>query len=506
MIGIQSTRRFASMMAVVAIATACAGPVGLVAGESLRAPEPIPPRLHVHVIAADDLSPLAADLLIGQERLTADAEGLADTLWGDQPTQLTVSAPGFHSTSTIVRDLPEVSPLEIQLDPVILAGTVTTSDGRGLPGATIASTFGTTVSGADGGFKLTRAVPGELSLTRPAWEPLNAAWSGVDQSFTVAMEPRLIRALRVGGDKAGNPSEWKQVLEFARSSGINAMVIDTKNEAGTVFHNTEVSTAHEIGAVKAFYNLDDIIADMDEIGLYKITRIVTFQDNPLARARPEIAAIDATTGETWKNRNGIRWLDPTDRESWEYALELAEEACRRGFDEIQFDYVRFPSDGDVSTLKFDEDYVEDVRVATISAFLKEAHKRLNPIGCAVAADIFAITLESDWDEGIGQRPEELSHAVDVLSPMIYTYTYSSGWRGFENPNDHPLEIVGGALNGGAHRLEGFSVYRPWIQTWPLDPSEMREVQDLAEEKVQGWMMWSANTFYRSEMLPPRDSS
>jgi hypothetical protein len=187
---------------------------------------------------------------------------------------------------------------------------------------------------------------------------------------------------------------------------------------------------------------------------------------------------------------------------WDYNVDVAVAAARAGFDEIMFDYVRFPSDGDISTLKFDQDYTEEVRVATINAFLEEAHRRINPLGCAVAADIFAITLESSNDEGIGQVPNDLSQKIDVLSPMIYTYTYGKGWKGYEDPNDHALALVTDALDSGRDRLEGFAIYRPWIQTWLLEPAEMRQVQEAVAERGWGWMLWSATTYFQPEMLPP----
>ena len=230
-------------------------------------------------------------------------------------------------------------------------------------------------------------------------------------------------------------------MTLAKNSAVNALVVDTKDERGRVYHDTSVDLAHDIGAVNAEYDLDQVLADMEALGLYKITRIVTFQDPFLAQSDLSLAAVNVTTGRAWETRNGRAWLDPTDPDSWEYPLALADEACRRGFDEIQFDYVRFPSDGPISKLRFDdfdfEEYyspaAQQKRVDTITAFLQEAHDRLNPLQCAVAADIFAIVLESRTDEGIGQMPGPLSNTIDVLSPMIYSYAYNDGWKASVTP-------------------------------------------------------------------------
>jgi len=478
----------------------------------MRPPEPPPPTLSFVVVGGDDLTPVVADLTVDGEAAVTDEDGAATVIWDEEPVDVTASAAGFHDSAVTVTEKPSEGPIEIRLDPVVLNGKVTSEDGRPLPGATVRLGSVETVSDGDGEFVVFRATPGEIEVERPAWEPNSAAWDGTDENFTVELEPRMIRALRVAGDNsgAGSATKWQELLELADNSAINAFVVDTSEEEGRIFRDTDVSLAHEIDSVTPFYDVEQVLADMDAHNLYKITRIVTFQSNFLARARPEIAAIDITTGKPWVNNKDLAWLDPTDRNSWDFPLELAEESCRLGFDEIQFDYIRFPSDGPISNLSFDEldasDYYSEAsqqkRIETISAFLEEAHRRLNPMGCAVAADIFAITLESNSDEGIGQDPGTFSNYVDVLSPMIYTYTYGPGWKGWDDPDEHAPELVEAALDAGIPRLEGFAVYRPWLQRAFLENSEIREIQAVAEERNMGWMLWSAGTVFNSEMLPP----
>lgn len=494
------------------VLAACAGPMGIMAGEAVRPLDPAVPTLTIAIVAADDSTALPSTLEVFGEILQTDKTGHLTVEWqkSEDPVEIAAAAPGFQSGSTFLEELPEDAVVTLTLDPVILTGTVGTPEGRPLPGAEVK--LGRVMARTDeaGGFEISRAVAGDLQLTRPAWEPSVVSWDGTETSVEITMEPRMIRALRVAGDKAGDRKTWAELLELADNTGVNAFVVDTKSEDGTIHRDTEVTLAHEIGAVKVHYDLDKVIQDMDDHGLYKITRIVTFQDDFLGKARPSIAARDTTTGEPWRNSKGTRWLDPTDRGSWEYPLALAEDACRGGFDEIQFDYVRFPSDGDISTLEFDEleyenyysEESQEIRVETIAAFLTEAHSRLNPMGCAVAADIFAITLESRSDEGIGQSPRVFSNAIDVLSPMIYSYTYGSGWGGWDNPNEHATELVTRALDAGIPKLEGFSIYRPWIQRAFIEADEILAIQQVAEDRDMGWMLWSANTSFRKTHLPP----
>lgn len=503
-----------SLVALAFVLNACSGHATVVGGESVRPPEPPQPVFEVTVVAGDDLTPVAARIDLDGLPYTLDGTGTTSVVWQeaweDEPPQMTVTAAGFLDDVSKIAILPEEGAIEIRLDPVILRGSVSTSDGRPLPSVTVALGATEVATDSRGDFAIVRAAAGTLELSRPAWEPTTEAWDGVTTDLFLTMEPRMIRALRVSGPKAGDPAAWNELLTLAKNTGVNAFVVDTKDERGRVFHDTSVALAHELGVVSDAYDLDQVLADMDRLGLYKITRIVTFQDPPLASADLSIAAVNVDTGRTWETNNGRGWLDPTDPNSWEYALALAEEACERGFDEIQFDYVRFPSDGPISKLRFDnfefDEYyspeAQQTRVSVISAFLTEAHDRLHPMGCAVAADIFAIVLESRTDEGIGQMPGQLSSAVDVLSPMIYSYAYNSGWKGFDDPNEHAAEIVAFALDAGIPKLSGFSIYRPWVQRAFLDPDEILAVQSEVETRNMGWMLWSATTDFNPAMLPP----
>jgi hypothetical protein len=469
--------------------------------------------LSLVVLGADDLTPVSAAIITTSETVATDADGAAELLWDDKPIDLSVAAPGFYETTMTVAEKPLEGPIRVRLEPVVLDGRVTSADGRPLPGATVRLGSDLEAStDSDGEFTMFRATPGVIQVERPAWEGATVDWDGTSAEITVELEPRMIRALRVAGDGsgAGDVEKWQELLELADNTGVNAFVVDTQDEGGYVYHDTDVALAYEIDAVRPRYDAAQVIADMEAHGLYKITRIVTFQSNQLARARPDIAAINTQTGLPWTNNKDLAWLDPTDPNSWDYPLALAEEACRLGFDEIQFDYIRFPSDGPISQVSFDrlsaEDYYSDesekIRVDTIAAFLEKAHGLLNPMGCAVAADIFAITLESTSDEGIGQSPRVFSNYVDVLSPMIYTYTYGSGWKGWDDPTDHATELVSAALDAGIPRLEGFAIYRPWLQRAFLEDYDILAVQSVAAERDMGWMLWSAGTLFTENHLPP----
>jgi hypothetical protein len=195
-------------------------------------------------------------------------------------------------------------------------------------------------------------------------------------------------------------------------------------------------------------------------------------------------------------------MDPTHRDSWQYPIDLAIEACQLGFDEIQFDYVRFPSDGDISTARYSiASPNADTRVETIAGFLQEARDQIHEEGCAVSADIFAIVLSVFDDQGIGQRVEELSWTVDAISPMIYPSHYGRGWLNLDNPNDYPAEVVRQALQAGMPRLEGGALMRPWLQAFSWNASQVMESILTAEESTNGWMLWNSISDFTAEGIP-----
>lgn len=460
-----------------------------------------PPMLEIAVLAGDDLSVVPAEVTVDGVRVAMGAAGTGIVPWPGRAIIIDVAADGFRPWSQELADLPEAGRIEFRLDPVVLVGRLTTPEGIALPGATVSLGGVEDVTNEDGTFRLERAVPGDLELSRPAWQSAEIPWDGVLDQVEITMEPLELRGIRVSGAAAGDTDAWSEVLSLANATAIDAVVLDIKDESGTVLHDTEVSKAHQIGAVKAYYDLPSVLADMEERDLYTIGRIVTFQDPPLARAEPDHAVV-TESGSLWESSAGYHWLDPSDPAAYEYAVDLGEEACRRGFDEVQFDYVSYPL-GPLGDATFDGEYTEEVRVASINAFLDRAYTVLNPMGCAVAANVLAITLESPADEGVGQRPGAMSRTVDVLSPMIYTTNYGAGWKGFEDPDEHAVEIVDGALGNGLRKLEGFGFYRPWLQTWTISAGEVRDVQSAVEARGLGWMLWSQESRYSADVLPTR---
>ncbi|GMQ85132.1 MAG: putative glycoside hydrolase [Acidimicrobiia bacterium] len=483
------------------VAASCTGPAPLdVSG--VRPPEMGPPTIEIVVLAGDDLSEISAEVTVDGVPLSAGETPVERSFtWPGEQIAVTVSKPGFESWTSTYGEPPGGGRIEVRLEPVILRGRVTTNIGLSLPGTNVRLGAATDVTNDDGLFEIGRAVPGDLELERPAWNDLVIFWDGAIDEIDISMEPLKVIGIRVAGAAPGDAVRWAELLRLAGSTGVNAFVVDIKDEFGTVFHDTGVAEAQAVGAVSAAYDLAEVIQDMDDAGLYKIARIVAFQDTPMAVANPDHAVFDSETGEVWRNNADEAWMDPSDPFSYEYPIALAEEACRAGFDETQFDFASFPIGGSRATAVFDAENNEENRVDSIVQFLERAYSVLNPLGCAVGASVLGITLESPFDEGVGQRPGRMSRVIDVLSPTLYSTNYGPGWKGFEDPDANAVQIVDEALASGMSRLEGFAYIRPWLQTWTVTAEDVVNIQRAAAGRDMGWMLWSNSARYSSEILP-----
>ncbi|NND84670.1 MAG: hypothetical protein HKN46_05925 [Acidimicrobiia bacterium] len=404
-----------------------------------------------------------------------------------EPTE-PVSTSSSTTTSTSTSTTTTSTTTTTTIPTYALSGRVLTGEGDRLGGAFVEVSGTRTTVGPDGWFLVAEVQAGEVTISRPGWHSVTVPWDGDAAPLEVTLEPVRVRALRVSAYVAQDADRFAALLDLADRSVVNALVFDTKQEGGTVLYETSVEEAEAIDAVRVSYDPVAHLAAAKELGLYTITRVVTFEDGIRARARPELKL----AGE---------WVDPRDPRSWEYPLALAEEACTLGFDEIQFDYVRFPTG---SAAVASRDLPQAERVETIRTFLEAARALLHPMGCAVSADIFGIVVSTPDDQGIGQIPEEVSTAVDAVSPMVYPSHYSLGWLGFADPNDHPYAVTADAVDDGTPRLAHPAVMRPWLQAFWWTDAEIKESIRAAEERGAGWMLWNAAGNYGEAALPTAD--
>jgi hypothetical protein len=380
---------------------------------------------------------------------------------------------------------PVVTTATLPLIPLI--GRVLDTSGKPLHGAIVSVSGVSAMSGPDGFYNLDAPTAGVVTANKPGWVSDEAAWDGTLGLVEINLEPITVRALRVAANAAGDPAQFQRLLDLADETAVNALVFDTKTEGGMVLYDTKVALAHEMGAVRDTYDPVELIAKAKEHGLYTITRIVSFDD--------------AIKGEKYPSHAiAGRWIDPRIRDAWTYNLDLAVEACELGFDEIQLDYVRFPS-GEAVKISGQLDMSQEERVGAVAAYIAAARSLLHPLGCSVSADIFAIVVSASNDQGIGQRPEELSAQLDALSPMVYPSHYSDGWLGYADPNEHPYDVTADALDDSLRRIEPGRQLRPWLQSFWWTPQQIRRSIQAAEDRGVGWMLWNIESDYSRSSIP-----
>ena len=328
------------------------------------------------------------------------------------------------------------------------------------------------------------------------------------QMSVVELKPFKPKALYLSTYGIGSLKLRRAALDIIDKSQVNTLVIDIKTDSAIVGYKSSVPLAAEIGAQKIITvrDMPAQLAALREQGIYTIARIVTFKDNLLARARPELA-VKNQNGEVWKDREGLAWADPFQHEVWEYNLALAEEAARMGFDEVQFDYVRFP---DTRGLIFSKPNTEQNRVETITGLLAAAHTRLAPYNVFVSADIFGYVCWNLNDTEIGQRLEELAANVDYLSPMLYPSGFQFGIPGYRNPVANSHEIIYRSLERARVRSGLDPIrFRPWLQAFrdyafdkrQFGPEEIQQQISAAEKFGSGgWMLWNPRNVYSLEAI------
>ena len=334
----------------------------------------------------------------------------------------------------------------------------------------------------------------------------------VPNPYTIKLMPFRPKALYLSFYGIGAKSLRDPALKLIQETEVNSLVIDIKGDRGWIPYPSSIPLASQVGAQRIITvkDMKSLIQSLKEKGIYTIARIVVFKDNPLALARPDLALKDGG-GEIWRDRENLAWVDPFKKEVWDYNIQIAIEAAQQGFDEIQFDYVRFPDSS--SGPRFSMANTEENRVKAISGFLQEAHDRLLPYNVFLAADIFGYICWNLNDTNIGQKLEALAPAVDYLSPMLYPSGYHKGIPGYPNPMANPYEIVYLSLKKAQERTNLPPIrFRPWLQAFRdyafdrrfFNGREIRG-QIAAAEKFgsQGWMLWNPSNNYSSEALSTR---
>ena len=283
------------------------------------------------------------------------------------------------------------------------------------------------------------------------------------------------------------------IKDILSNTVVNTIVLDVKTDNGHLLYNSEILEVEELKNERIKYDTQTLKSFKEEFNIYLIGRVVAFQDPIFSRTYPESAITDISTSEPY-SQNGQYFLDPSDNTSREYILNVALEACLLGFDEIQFDYIRYP-DTSYQGLVFDEKSNFENRTKNINSFLQNATNLLHDNGCLASADIFGYVLNAKNDNGIGQYLETIVNTVDFISPMVYPSHYSKGSFGYSYPNNFPYEVVTAALNDGLSRGVQEKSLRPFLQGFWHSSEDVRLNIKAAEDKGLDWIIWNNSSVY-----------
>lgn len=334
-------------------------------------------------------------------------------------------------------------------------------------------------------------------------------------------EPPKVKGIYVTGPMAGS-SGFQNLLQLVDETELNTMVIDVKNDEGNITYSMPLESAQSMGAcVKYIGDMEGLMAQLKEHEVYTIARIVCFKDPYLAQGRPELA-LKKPDGTPVTDVNGLAWVNPYEEGVWEYLTAVAEKAAEAGFDEIQFDYVRFPIGKDAEQAVYGVDMETYPKKQAIIDFLSYASERLEDKNIPVTADVFGTIIGSETDvRQVGQDYTLLGGTVDALCPMVYPSHYGNHVFGLDVPDANPYETVLAALTDSKEELEAVpkeqrAIVRPWLQaftaTWvdghiSYGGGEIRkQIQAVYDAGYEEWMLWNAVNRYSADGLLPAESA
>ena len=342
-----------------------------------------------------------------------------------------------------------------------------------------------------------------------------ASDTNTDTDTIILPERIKVKGIYVTGPTAGSASV-DDLIRLIDETELNTMVIDVKNDEGQITYQMDLETAQDMDACVSYIgDMESLMATLKEHGIYTIARIVCFKDPYLAQNYPDLA-LKKADGTPLTDAYGLAWVNPCKEEVWEYLTEVAAAAADAGFDEIQYDYMRFPIGSDADAADYGIAMESGTKEQMITDFLTYASEKLHEKGIVVTADVFGTIIGNDVDiERVGQDYTALAGTVDVLSPMVYPSHYGTGVYGYRVPDAEPYGTVLAALNDSAGELLALeeadrAIVRPWLQaftaTWvdghiSYGGEQIRQqIQAVYDAGYEEWILWNSRNHYSSDGL------
>lgn len=342
------------------------------------------------------------------------------------------------------------------------------------------------------------------SANSSAYDPTKLSLPSIVVSHQPA--PKPLRGVYMSSWIAGNKEMREKLLKRLEGTNINTIVLDVKDTSGKIVVKLDAPALAKYESFDS--HVPDIVEFVNELhqkGYYVIGHIAVFQDNHLTKLRPDLAINRTDDGQIWKDDKGMAWLDPSSKEVWDYAVAVAKEAYVAGYDELNFDYIRFPSDGEISKMRFPYyDPTKKTKSQVIEEFFNYLHGQMQDIGAPTSADLFGMTTTNTDDLGIGQILEKATPYFDYICPMAYPSSYPANFRGIKKPALNPYTIVKISMDSGVKRMNAQGLpaekIRPWLQDFNLGATYttkmvQSEIKAVNDSGLDSWMMWDPNNKY-----------
>jgi hypothetical protein len=494
-------------------------------------PTPTPSTMRFWVTDSATGSPIeGATVSIGGQALLTDSTGAVSLPVGPTEQEMIVQQVGYepvYGTASSNSPLEQRIALVAQAEPTAteapptevppteeplekgedFAGVVLDREGEPIEGAVVRIGKDWVETNEDGEFEIEyngKTSRAEISASGYADQrvPITADAEVTLQRFSV-------KGVYLPGPRTADEEVISELIDLIDATELNAVIIDTKD--AVIYYDTQIDFFREAGAVTPEYDAVELIERFHDHGIYVIARQVAFKDPLVAEAYESLAVKDEETGEIWRGWAGEAWVNPFREGLVEPNVDLAVESAGLGFDEIQYDYIRFP-DGDLGGADFGRNYDDpEKRIGAVTRLLRETREALRPMGVKLSADVFGWMLLVDDDQGIGQRFPDVAAVVDYISPMIYPSHFPEGSIAVDgHPNDFPYETISISLSLGMYKIPGMELkMRPWLQDFSLPgqskygADDIRAQIDATEDSgSSGWMVWNIDANYIAGAYDP----
>ncbi len=431
------------------------------------------------------------------------------------------SAPGYR-VSTIPVTATET--ITHAMTPASLSGVVRdASTGRPIRGVRFYLPSGKVMLSEDGSFSLDELPPDVkvlasgyrvLDFSHPYADAFRPPVDACDSPpcADIVLKPFKVRAIYIPYGLLTRPKLVRELMKMIEDSPtLNAVVVDAKGDHGYLAWASKVPEAaefHARGSAVVRSTFSWLLKEARAKGIYVVARFVTFKDNPLATHKADWA-VKTKDDQVWLDREGLGWANPYLDDVQKYEVALVKELAATGVDEIQLDYLRFPSDGDLSSVKYDKPHTRGDRTKALREFVEKVRKAIWPRPVFLSADTFGLTV---WvnpreDMNIGQRVRDIAPYIDYLCPMVYPSTFTSGNLGYENPSAHPYDLVFRSVEQAWSIVPPTVKVRPWLQAYWYSHDQMVQQRQAAEAAgAWGWSYWNAGGKYDRTLFFPRPRS